>query len=125
MTLKSVLVIEDHTDTRHMVEDYLRFSGIPTLCAENGLAGLTALHEGRPALVLLDLSMPIMDGWRFREEQRRLPDVGLSSVPVVVMSALSECEHHARTLGAVDVITKPIDLDRMVEIVRRYCVVEC
>ncbi len=96
------------------------FQGIPTIGAENGLEGLSALREHSPSLILLDLSMPVMDGWRFRQEQQRLPDGKLAGVPIVVLSALSDYERHAQTLGAVDVIPKPIDFDRMLAIVRQY-----
>jgi CheY-like chemotaxis protein len=78
MLPRPVLVIEDHADTRHMVEEYLRFEGIPTIGAANGLEGLSALRESRPSVILLDLSMPVMDGWRFRQEQQRLQDGGLA-----------------------------------------------
>jgi CheY-like chemotaxis protein len=115
-------VIEDHADTRHMVEEYLTFEGIPTIGAENGLEGLAALREDRPSVILLDLSMPVMDGWRFRHEQQRLPDRDLAGIPVVVLSALHDCERQAQVLGAVDVIPKPIDFDRMLAVVRRYYV---
>ena len=118
---RPVLVIEDHADTRHMVEEYLKLQGIPVVGAENGLQGLSALREHSPCLILLDLSMPVMDGWRFRQEQQRLPDGELAGVPILVLSALSDCERHAQTLGAVDVIPKPIDFDRMLVIVRQYC----
>ena|SRR3989442_12762271 len=122
MPPRPVLVIEDHADTRHMVEEYLTFEGIPTIGAENGLEGLAALREDRPSVILLDLSMPVMDGWRFRHEQQRLPDRDLAGIPVVVLSALHDCERQAQVLGAVDVIPKPIDFDRMLAMVRRYYV---
>ena len=115
-----VLVVEDHADTRHMVEQYLQFQGIATVGAENGLVGLGALREHRPSLVLLDLSMPVMDGWRFRQEQQQLPEQRLAEVPVVILSALNDCEVHAQRLGAVDVIPKPIDLDRLSALVQRF-----
>jgi len=115
-----VLVVEDHADTRHMVEQYLQFQGIATVGAENGLAGLGALREHRPSLVLLDLSMPVMDGWRFRQEQQQLPEQRLAEVPVVILSALNDCEVHAQRLGAIDVIPKPIDLDRLSALVQRF-----
>src|SRR5687768_10295039 len=108
-TMPPVLVIEDHADTRHMVQEYLQCQGIATVGAENGLAGLGALREHRPSLILLDLSMPVMDGWHFRAEQQRLAEAALAQVPVVVLSALNDCEEHARTLGALDVLPKPID----------------
>ena len=115
-----VLVVEDHADTRHMVEQYLQFQGIATVGAENGLVGLGALREHRPSLVLLDLSMPVMDGWRFRQEQQQLPEQRLAEVPVVILSALNDCEVHAQRLGAIDVIPKPIDLDRLSALVQRF-----
>ncbi|MGH8639539.1 MAG: response regulator [Burkholderiales bacterium] len=115
-----VLVIEDHADTRRMVEEYLRFEGIPAVGAENGLEGLAALREHRPSLILLDLSMPVMDGWRFRHEQQRLPEAYLAAVPVVVLSALNDCVRQAEVLGAIDVIPKPIDFDRLLAAVRQY-----
>ena len=116
-----VLVVEDHEDTRHMVEEYLRFHGISVVGADNGLTGLAALRQHRPCVVLLDLTMPVMDGWRFREEQQRLADGALAGTPVVVLSALADARRHADTLGAVDLIPKPIDFDRMVDVVRVYC----
>jgi CheY-like chemotaxis protein len=64
--------------------------------------------------------MPVMDGWRFRQEQQQLAEVTLAQVPVVILSALSDCEDHARRLGAVDVIPKPIDLDKLSALVRRF-----
>lgn len=119
-TPASVLVVEDHADTRHMVEEYLQLHGFSTVGAENGAEALGKLREHRPALILLDLTMPVMDGWTFRREQQRLAG-GLASVPVVVLSALHDCPRHAQALGAADVLPKPIDLDRLASIVGRLC----
>ena len=116
-----VLVIEDHEDTRHMVEEYLAMEGVSAVGAENGAKGLVALRQHRPCVVLLDLSMPVMDGWQFRNEQQRLDDAGLAGTPVIVLSALSDAAKHARALGADGVIPKPVDFDRMIAVVRRYC----
>ena len=121
MTDRPVLVVEDHEDTRHMVETFLRINGIPVVAADNGLTGLTALQQHRPCVVLLDLSMPVMDGWQFRAQQQRLPDDSLAGTPVVVLSALNDASRHARTLGAADLIPKPIDFDRLVTVVRGFC----
>lgn len=104
-----------------MVEEYLRFHDIEVVSADNGMTALAALREHRPCVVLLDLSMPVMDGWRFREEQQRLHDGELAGVPVVILSALSDAPRHAERLGAVDLIPKPIDFDRMVAIVKNFC----
>ena len=104
-----------------MVETFLRINGIPVVAADNGLTGLAALKQHRPCVVLLDLSMPVMDGWRFREEQQRLPDDSLAGTPIVVLSALNDASRHARTLGAADLIPKPIDFDRLVTVIRGFC----
>jgi CheY-like chemotaxis protein len=119
-TARPVLVIEDHSDTRQMVEEFLSLSGIHVIAAENGVEGLKRLSESRPSVILLDLTMPVMDGWRFREEQARLSDATLAGIPVVILSALHDCQRQAGRLGAVDVIPKPIDFDRMLVVVRRY-----
>ena len=113
-----VLVIEDHADTRHMVEEYLQLHGVATVGAENGAEGLGALRDHRPAVILLDLNMPVMDGWRFREEQQRLTGA-LARIPVIVLSALHDCAKQAQTLGAMDFLAKPIDLDRLWALVGR------
>ena len=120
ITMPPVLVIEDHADTRHMVEEYLQIHGFATVTAENGLDGLGKLREHRPSLILLDLTMPVMDGWRFCEEQQRLTGA-LARIPVVVLSALHDCAKHAQTLGAIDFLTKPIDLDKLAVVVGRLC----
>jgi CheY-like chemotaxis protein len=121
MSTGLVLIVEDHADTRHMMEEYFRFHHIPVISADNGLTGLAALHAHRPCIVLLDLSMPVMDGWRFRQEQQRLLDTALAGTPVVVLSALADAPTHADALGAVGLIPKPIDFDRMIAVVRSYC----
>ena len=121
MTDRPVLVVEDHEDTRHMVETFLRINGIPCVAADNGLTGLAALQQHHPCVVLLDLSMPVMDGWRFREEQQRLPDASLADTPIVVLSALNDARRHAQTLGAADLIPKPIDFDRLVTVIKGFC----
>jgi CheY-like chemotaxis protein len=118
VTMPPVLVIEDHADTRHMVEEYLHIQGVTTVGAANGLEGLGALQAHRPSLILLDLNMPVMDGWRFREEQQRLTGA-LARIPVIVLSALHDCANHARALGAMDFLMKPIDLDRLSALVGR------
>ena len=118
---KPILVIEDHEDTRHMVQTALEFGGFATVGATDGRDGLRALERYRPCMILLDLSMPIMDGWAFRKEQQRLADQELAKVPVIVLSALLDCHEHGRDLGATDVIPKPVDLERMIKVVQRHC----
>jgi CheY-like chemotaxis protein len=119
--MRPVLVVEDHADTRQLIQDLLTAESIPNLGAENGLRALDLLARARPCLILLDLTMPVMDGWRFREEQRRQPEHELANIPVVILSALHDCRDHAKQLGAVDVFEKPVDFDRLMALVHRYC----
>ena len=104
-----------------MVQDYLALAGIPVVGAADGREGLSALHQHRPCFILLDLSMPVMDGWEFRAVQRKLPDPELSRVPVMVLSSLPSASEEGDRLGAVDVLIKPVDLDRMVKLIRQHC----
>jgi CheY-like chemotaxis protein len=120
-TTHPILVIEDHEDTRHMVQTALEVHGFSTVGAANGLGGLHALQKYHPCVILLDLSMPVMDGWRFRHEQQLLQDPELAHTPVVVLRALSECHEHGQKMGAAAVIPKPIDIDRMLDVVQQHC----
>ncbi len=103
-----------------MLEDCLSLAGIASVVAGNGREALAALRHSRPCLILLDLCMPIMDGWQFRKEQQQLADRGLADIPVVLLSALANCADESRVMGAVGSLQKPIDLDQLLDIVRRY-----
>jgi CheY-like chemotaxis protein len=117
-----VLIIEDHADTRQMVATFLECHGIPSVGADNGRSGLVALEKYRPSIILLDLAMPVMDGRQFRAAQQNLPDARLAAIPVVVMSAEPNCKLEGERLQAVEVLEKPVDIDRMVAIVKAfYC----
>lgn len=116
----AILVVEDDRDMRMIAVELLSAVG-PVVAARNGEEALRLLRERRPALVLLDLMMPIMDGWQFRAAQQQLADRELASVPVVLLTAVPDPERHRRELDAVDVITKPVEnLDLLVETVKRW-----
>ena len=108
-----VLIVDDDREIRDTLADVLRSEGYEVACARNGLDGLTQARHHHPDLILLDLMMPIMNGWQFREHQRL--DASLRDVPVVVVSA-------ARDRADIDVterISKPCDLDDLLNTVRR------
>ena len=112
-----VLVIEDDRELREMMMHMLDTCGIGIRTAPNGLTGLLQLRqEPRPKLVLLDLMMPVMDGWEFR--RRQLADPAIADIPVVVLSALSPV--HYADLEPAAVIPKPCDFNRLIEVVRRF-----
>ena len=117
----SVLVIDDHDDTREMVAALLAAEGFSVTTAENGRRGLDSLMRSRPCLVLLDLMMPVMTGWEFRRAQLSLADADLASVPVLLVTAVPDPERASVQLGAADVIPKPFNFDLLIETVRRHC----
>jgi CheY-like chemotaxis protein len=121
----NVLIVEDDPDTREMLTMLLSTEGFHAVAAEDGLEALHLLRTVRhraphvPCLVLLDLKMPRLGGGEFRRAQ--LGDPTVASVPVAVMSGASDAEQRAQALGAVATLTKPIDFDMLLEVVRRYC----
>jgi CheY-like chemotaxis protein len=112
-----ILIVEDDADLSEMIAQLLAVEGFRAETAVNGEEALAYLDHGRPDLILLDLMMPVMDGWEFRRRQQANP--ALADVPVVVMSALDA--KRAGGVSAAAVLTKPIDFDRLLELVRRYC----
>ncbi len=127
MTVPSgnILIVEDDPDTREMLAMLLSTQGFHAVSAEDGLEGLHLLRTVRrrapdvPCLVLLDLKMPRLGGHEFRRAQ--LGDPTVASVPVAVMSGAVDVEARAQALGAVATLTKPIDFDTLLNVVRRYC----
>src|SRR6266481_1200785 len=98
----------------------LRHEGYPVLEAMHGLDALEKLHSSSGiCLILLDLYMPAMNGWDFRQKQ--VADPAIADIPVVVMSADPEAARQAASLGVVASMTKPIDFDRLLNVVGRYC----
>jgi CheY-like chemotaxis protein len=113
-----VLIVEDDADLREMMAQLLTLEGYAAQTVANGRDALSYLEQGHhPDLILLDLMMPIMDGWEFRRRQRDNPS--LAHVPVVVLSALDQAR--AADLGGAAFLKKPLDFDRLLELVRQYC----
>jgi CheY-like chemotaxis protein len=113
-----VLIVEDDVDLREMMAQLLALEGFHAEAVANGRDALDYLEKGHyPDLILLDLMMPVMDGWEFRRRQRSNPR--LAAVPVVVLSALDQSR--SADLGSTAFLKKPLDFDRLLELVRRYC----
>src|SRR5262245_66371667 len=108
-----------------MLARLLAMEGFYAVGAEDGLEALHVLRTVRhraphvPCLVLLDLKMPRLGGKEFRRAQ--LGDPTVASVPVAVMSGATDLEQRAQALGAVAAVTKPIDVERLLSVVRTYC----
>jgi CheY-like chemotaxis protein len=118
--VRQIMIVEDDSDIREDLAELLRDQGYRVTTARNGAEALEQLRaELMPCLILLDLMMPVMDGWEFR--RRMLADDRLAGVPTVLLTGVADPEEHALTLNANDVMTKPIRLKRLYATVDRYC----
>ena len=120
---RHILLVEDDRAIREAVTEILEFEGFAVTCAKNGADALAQLDQTgqRPQLILLDLTMPVMDGWTFREVQSGRPD--LAAIPVVVLSAIASQDARALERPVAAMLSKPFELQRLLEAVERYCLV--
>lgn len=118
----SILIVEDENPIRDVITEILEDEGYRVASATNGLEALTYLQQHtHPRLILLDLGMPIMTGWEFREHQQR--DPRLADIPVVIMSALPDLYRKAAALQVADCLDKPVNIDTLLGTVARYVAV--
>jgi len=111
--------VEDDAAVRGALQDALSDDGFEVATAENGRAALELLRAGRrPSAILLDLMMPVMDGWDFRQEQ--LNDPSLKDIPVVVLTAAGFSQATiCRQFGNVEVVPKPVAYAALLETLGR------
>jgi CheY-like chemotaxis protein len=113
-----VLIVEDDEDLRDMMAQMLTIEGFAATAVANGREALDYLRQAiKPHVILLDLMMPVMDGWEFRRRQQADPE--LAPVPVIVLSALDPSR--AAPVDATAFLKKPLDFDRLLELVRDHC----
>lgn len=110
-----VLVVDDDPDIRDLLVSVLRDDGYDAEAARNGREALDLLERWPADVVVLDLMMPVMDGWTFAE---RLREKRLA-IPIVVLSAATDVKRHAERLGAADVVAKPFDIDLLLPRIAR------
>jgi CheY-like chemotaxis protein len=113
----SVLVVDDDIDTHDMLGVLLAHAGFSVATACNGREALALLSTIRPALILLDIEMPVMNGPEFRQAQRR--DRELIQIPTIVMTGSRE--EPVLDPGIVDVLHKPFRSKQLISMVSRYC----
>ena len=117
---RGILIVEDDADVREAMAVFLAGEGYKVVEAVHGAEALDQLRSAVPfCLILLDLFMPVMDGWAFRAEQLR--DTAMASIPVIVISADASAVRRGRDLGAVASMVKPIDFDVLLRHVDQYC----
>jgi CheY-like chemotaxis protein len=111
----TILVVEDEEELREMLRDALELDGYSVVTADDGRDALEKLDSvSNLCLVILDLLMPVMNGWEFLARARQLPT--LASVPVIVHTSASD---HAPS--GVRVLEKPISYEGLLTVVREYC----
>ncbi len=117
----NVLVVDDEPDLREAICSLLESMGHPAVGASNGEEALERLKgaDGAPCVILLDLSMPVMDGWEFRK--RQLEDEALAGIPVVVITADGNAPEKAARLAAQGVLKKPFRPDDLIKTVGEFC----
>ena len=111
---KRVLVVDDDASIRELLVTALGDDGYEVVPATNGEDALAVCARWRPDVIVLDLMMPVMDGWTFAKRLREHDDI-----PIVVLSAANDLERHAKSVGAADVVGKPFDLDQLIPKVAR------
>jgi CheY-like chemotaxis protein len=117
---RTVMIVEDDDELREGMAVLLERRGTCVVPARDGAEALALIDpEAPPALILLDLMMPVMDGWRLRQVLHG--DPRLAAIPVVLISALPELDLVCKRLDATDYFTKPIDFARLHGVVERYC----
>lgn len=117
MTQK-LLVVEDEADLRASVAEVLRLEGYEVDTAGNGQEAMEALGEGKlPSLIVLDLMMPVMDGWEFRRRQLDSPE--MADIPVLLFTSAKDLDEAERELNPVGILEKPVSIATLLDAIER------
>lgn len=114
---RPVLVVEDDDSVRNFISLALEDEGYPVVTAPNGAAALDLVREVAPRVILLDMRMPVMDGWAFARAYRAAPG---PHAPIVVLTAARDTAERAAQIDAAAYLAKPFDLDDLLAVVARY-----
>ncbi len=112
-----VLVVDDDRDIRELIKTTLLDEGYKVMTAENGADALTILNRVQPDLILLDMRMPIMDGWAFSKAYRQSYP---NPVPIVVLTAATDAAQFASQIKADNFLAKPFNLLDLLDMVEHY-----
>jgi CheY-like chemotaxis protein len=116
----TVLVVDDEPAIRQLLDDLLSAEGHAVLSATDGRNALDKLRAGaRPCVILLDLMMPLLDGWQTAQQLRNDPD--LRTIPFAVIAANPRYEADAYRMGAAAWLGKPVEIDALLETVEHLC----
>ncbi|NBD10905.1 MULTISPECIES: response regulator [Corallococcus] len=112
-----VLVVDDDPDILEALSEILEAEGFEIRRARNGKEALERLEPDPPHLILLDLMMPVMDGWEFAQRMRQ-KQPSVASIPLIVLSADRNVGSKAKDIGAVGHLAKPFELNDLLSMVR-------
>ena len=114
MNRTTVLVVDDDAEIRQALAELLEDEEYEVLLAANGKEALDLVANGpRPDVILLDVMMPVMDGWHFLSARLKHPE--LVEVPIIIISAGQEAEREARKVGVFEVAKKPLHVDDLIQ----------
>jgi CheY-like chemotaxis protein len=113
-----ILLVEDNELNRDMLSRRLSRAGFEVLLAEDGSRALERIEAERPALVLLDMNLPVIDGWTVCETVRANPDIATTRIIALTAHAMAEDREKALAAGCDDYATKPIDFPALVDKIR-------
>ncbi len=113
--MAGILYVEDNEDNAYMLTRRLRRNGHEVIVAADGEQGLAMARAEAPALILMDLSLPVMDGWEATRRLKAMPET--RDIPIIALSAhvLTGDKEKALAAGCDDYDTKPVDLPRLLE----------
>lgn len=118
MNSNEVLVVDDNEDILEALQLAIEMEGLKVFTAVNGKEALAFLEQGkRPCLILLDLMMPVMDGWTFAEQFEKVKEY--AGIPIVVVSAFADKDQLPQI--AVEALTKPINFTHLIKTIKKHC----
>ena len=115
----TVLIVDDHDDVREGLALLVRGAGYAVETARDGRRALEKMREAKPCIILLDLMMPDMSGYDFRDAQ--LADEELRDIPIVIISAAPDVQKAADRLRAAAWVEKPVNLQTLAALIPKHC----
>ena len=118
--MTKILYVEDNPDNVYMLTRRLKKKGFELIIAGDGQEGIDKAIEERPDLILMDLSLPTMDGWTATAKLKKIEEV--KDIPIIALSAHAMPEHRDRAIkaGCSDYDTKPVDIKRLLDKIGQY-----
>ena len=117
---KRILVVEDQEDNRRIVRDLLTSVGFELIEATTGEEGVRQAHQQRPDLILMDIQMPVMDGYEATRQIKAIPELRETPIVVVTSYAMSGDEAKARAAGADAYIAKPFSPRDLLAVIKKF-----